>query len=168
MICAEGGRVVWDARLRTPYPVSPPGDLMSQDSTRRSVAVERTGPGRFAVTNVRGGVLTIGTGADADFTPTELLMAAIGGCTAIDVEALTSRRAEPTRFEVEVTAHKVRDEEGNRLTDLAVTFRTAFPEGEGGDAARRVLPEAVARSHDRLCTVGRTVELGTAIATHID
>jgi len=33
-----------------------------------------------------------------------------------------------------------------------VTFRLKFPDGEGGDAARALLPEAVQRSHDRLCT----------------
>ena len=36
------------------------------------------------------------------------------------------------------------------------------------DAARAVLPEAVRRSHDQLCSVGRTVELGTPIAARIE
>src|SRR5664279_1111181 len=138
------------------------------DSTRRSITVRRTRPGHFTLTNDRGGQLVIGTGGDADFTPTELLLAAIGGCTAIDVDILTSRRAEPDSFDVQVDAEKVRDDEGNRLTGIAVTFRIRFPDGEAGDAARAVLPEAAKRSHDRLCTVGRTVELGTPIATRID
>jgi len=38
-----------------------------------------------------------------------------------------------------------------------------FPAGADGDAARAVLPDAIRKSHDRLCTVGRTVELGTPI-----
>ena len=62
---------------------------------------------------------------------------------------------------MEVDGDKVRDEGGNRMEELSVTFRLRFPEGEGGDAARALLPEAVQRSHDRLCTVSRTVELGT-------
>jgi uncharacterized OsmC-like protein len=49
-----------------------------------------------------------------------------------------------------------------------VTFRLTFPDGEGGDAARALLPEAVQRSHDRLCTVSRTVELGTPVTTGIE
>ena len=101
------------------------------------------------------------------FTPTELLLAAIGACTAIDVATLTARRAEPDTFEVQVDAEKVRDEGGNRLADLVVTFSVAFPAGEGGDAARQLLPEAVRRSHDRLCTVSRTVELGTPVVTRV-
>ena len=70
-----------------------------------------------------------GTGGDADFTPTELLLAAIGACTAIDVDILTSRRAEPEDFQVQVGAEKVRDAAGNHLADIAVTFRVVFPPG---------------------------------------
>jgi uncharacterized OsmC-like protein len=47
-------------------------------------------------------------------------------------------------------------------------FRIAFPGGEQGDKARELLPDAVRKSHDRLCTVSRTVELGTPIATWIE
>ena len=92
----------------------------------------------------------------------------IGGCTAVDVDILTSRRAEPDRFEVEVGAEKVRDGSGNHLADITVTFRIAFPAGEGGDKARAILPDAVRQSHERYCTVSRTVELGTPITTHIE
>lgn len=134
----------------------------------REVLVERTAQGRFDVTNSRGGRITVGAGGDAAFTPTELLLAAIGACTAIDVDLLTSRRAEPDEFAIVVDATKVRGEAGNQLSDISVLFRLAFPEGEDGDAARRVLPRAVAMSHDRLCTVGRTVEAGTPIATVIE
>jgi putative redox protein len=67
-----------------------------------------------------------------------------------------------------VDAEKVRDAAGNHLTGLLVTFRISFPDGEPGDKARALLPDAVRKSHDRLCTVGRTVELGTPIATRIE
>jgi len=64
------------------------------------------------------------------------------------VDILTSRRAEPDRFKVRAEADKVRDTNGNRLTDIQVTFQIIFP----GDKARAVLPDAVKKSHDRLCT----------------
>lgn len=67
---------------------------MADDSVRRTVTVDRIAPGMFTVANTRGGQLTFGTGSGIEFTPTELLLAAIGGCTAIDVDILTSRRAE--------------------------------------------------------------------------
>jgi putative redox protein len=137
-------------------------------STYRTVTVARGPHGVLHATNVRGGQLVVGAGGDDGFTPTELLLVALGSCTAADVDALTSRRAEPLSFEVQVEADKVRDNEGNHLTNLTVTFRVEFPPGDVGNAARAVLPEAVQRSHDRLCTVGRTVELGTPVATRVE
>ena len=139
---------------------------MAQD-THRQVRIERVAAGSYTVRNERGGTITVGQGADGEFPPVELLLTAIGTCTAVDVDVLTSRRAEPSAFTVEVGAEKVRDALGNRLTDIAVTFHVSFPEGEGGDAARELLPGAVRRSHDSLCTVRKTVELGTPVKSEI-
>jgi len=138
------------------------------DQTRRMVSITRTSAGRYQAVNSRGATLDFGTGDVDDFTPVELLLTAIGGCTAVDVDILTTRRAEPDSFEVEVGGDKVRDEGGNRMEDLTVTFRLKFPQGEGGDAARALVPDAVKRSHDRLCTVSRAVELGTPVAIRIE
>lgn len=148
-------------------PETYPGS-MSADPGYRTVTVDRDPAGVLHARNVRGGTLPVGPGDDGDFTPTELLLAAISACTAADVDALTTRRAEPESFAVQVEALKVRDDDGNRLSEVTVTFRVSFPEGPDGDAARAVLPEAVRRSHDRLCTVGRTVELATPIETRIE
>ena len=141
---------------------------MADGSVHRAVTVERIAQGVFTATNARGGQLRFGTGSDTDFTPTELLLAAIAGCTAIDVDILTSRRASPDRFQVRAGADKIRDAGGSRLTGIQVTFQIAFPGGPHGDDARAILPDAVRKSHDRLCTVGRTVETGTPIATRIE
>jgi uncharacterized OsmC-like protein len=86
----------------------------------------------------------------------------------IGVDIVTSRRAGPDSFQVRAEASKVRDADGSRLTGIQVTFRIAFPGGEHGDAARGVLPGVVKKSHDRLCPVGRTIEIGTPIATRIE
>ncbi len=139
---------------------------MAQDG-HRQVSIARDAAGKYTVTYERGGTIAVGTGSDGEFTPVELLLAAIGACTSVDVDILTSRRAEPTGFTVDVEAEKTRDERGSRLTDIAVTFRVSFPEGAGGDKARELLPGAVRRSHDSLCTVSRTVELGTPVTPAI-
>ncbi len=141
---------------------------MTTDSVHRSVRLERIENGRYVVTNDRGGQIGVGKGEGTDFTPVDLLLAGIGGCTAIDVDILTSRRAEPEKFEVLDDADKFRAEAGNRLSDIVVTFRIRVPDGEDGDKARALLPDAVRKSHDRLCTVSRTVELGTPIADRIE
>jgi putative redox protein len=141
---------------------------MTTDSAHRRIQLRRIENSRYLASNDHGGQISIGTGQGTDFTPVELLLVAIGGCTAVDVDLLTSRRAEPERFEIAVDAEKVRDAGGNHLADLLVTFRVTFPDGDAGDRARAVLPDAVRKSHDRLCTVSRTVELGTPIATRIE
>ncbi|MCF0091299.1 OsmC family protein [Micromonospora sp. MH99] len=135
------------------------------DDTFRSVEIERTSVGSYVARNVRGGSLSMGTGEDASFTPVELLLAAIGGCSAVDVDHITSRRAEPTGFSVAVSGDKIRDEVGgNRMQNIRVEFTVTFPAGPEGDRAREALPRSLQQSHDRLCTVSRTVELGTPVS----
>jgi putative redox protein len=141
---------------------------MATDVSHRSVTVERVEAGRFAAVNDRGGRVVFSTGSGEDLTPVDLFLAAIGGCTAIDVDILTSRRAEPDSFEIVVDADKVRDDGGNHLVNIEVTYRITFPAGADGDKARAILPEVVRKSHDRLCTVSRTVELGAPVASRIE
>lgn len=133
------------------------------DPTLRGIDLTRIGEGRYKATNGRGGVLPIGSGNDPDFTPVELLLAAIAGCSAIDVDLITGKRADAVSFAVATEGHKVRDEQGNHLVGLKVTFDVTFPEGEDGDRAREALPRALQQTRDRLCTVGRTVALGEPI-----
>jgi uncharacterized OsmC-like protein len=135
---------------------------MSED-TERSIDLTRLQKGRYEAVNARGGRLVVGSGDDEAFTPVELLLAAIAGCSAIDVDAITSKRAEPTRFEVAMRGDKIRDDQGNRLVDLVLRFDVAFGDDDAGRAAYDVLPRAVRMSHDRLCTVSRTVEVGTPV-----
>lgn len=131
--------------------------------THREVELEKIGPARFRATNARGGVVTLGGGQDPDFTPVELLLAALAGCAAVTVDPITARRASATAFRVTATGEKVRDEVGTRMRDLTVSFEVEFPDGPEGDAARAILPSAIARTHDRLCTVSRTVETGEPV-----
>lgn len=137
------------------------------DDTERRIELTRVAKGRYEAVNPRGARLCFGIGDDESFSPVELLLTAIAGCGAADVDYITVKRAEPERFTVTMRADKVRDEDGNHLVDLVLAFDIGFPEGAAGDAAREVLPEAVRRSHDRLCTVSRTIELGTPIETRV-
>lgn len=136
------------------------------NDSARSVSIERTETGRYRVRSAHGAEIDVGGDG---FTPVELLLAAIGTCTAIDTDTATSRHAEPDEFTVTVTGDKVSDRDtGNHLENLAVTFTVRFPEGEQGDRARAMLPRTVALSHDKLCTVGRTVERESPVRTVIE
>jgi putative redox protein len=139
--------------------------MSSQPSeTQRAVELTKIGVDRYKATNVRGGETFFGSGGeDPDFTPVEMFLAAIAGCTALNVDGITRKRAAAETFDMTVSGDKLRDEVGNHLVNLTVTFDIRFPEGEDGDAARAVLPRAMEQSRDRLCTVSRTIELGEPI-----
>lgn len=139
------------------------GMTQSPDPDVRSVSLAKIGEHRFSATNARGGAITVGHGEDPDFTPVELLLAALAGCSALDVDFITGKRSEMASFAAVAEGTKVRDENGNHLVQLSVTFDIAFPEGEAGDRARAVLPDAIEKSQNRLCTVGRTVALGEPV-----
>jgi putative redox protein len=134
-----------------------------EDDTWRGIELERLSLDRYVARNARGGEIVVSSQDDADFTPVELLLVALAGCGAVNVDELTARRAEPEVFRVTGEGHKVRDEGGSRMVDLRVGFALRFPEGEDGDRARAFLPRALQQTHDRICTVSRTVELGEPV-----
>lgn len=144
-----------------------PAELPPEKPKHRHVSLRREETGVYTVTNARGGTLRVG-GSDEDFTAVELLLSAIAACSSIDVDYVTGRRAQPDAFDVDVDAEKVGDERGNHLEDIVMTYRVAFPEGTAGDTARRLLPDIVRKSHERLCTVSRTIMLGTDITTKVE
>jgi uncharacterized OsmC-like protein len=131
--------------------------------SRRTVQLSRIGKHHFQATNSRGGTLSFGRSQTGEFTPVELLLVAIAGCTAMDVDAITVKRSEPSRFLLSCSGHYSRSVQGNHITDIKVDFDVEFPDDEGGRAAADVLEIAIKKSHDRLCTVTRTVELGTPV-----
>ena len=139
--------------------------MTEQPEPRYRVTVERTAAGTYVARNRRGGEIRFSTGEDGGFAPVELLLAAIAGCSSIDVDTLVTRRAEPESFVATVTGGRDRNDAGaSFVTDIDVSFDLAFGEGDGADKARALLPEAVRLSHDRLCTVSNTVQRGTPVA----
>ncbi len=108
--------------------------------THRSIDLHQIGEHRWKATNARGGGVSIGPGEDPDFTPVELLLAALVGCGAADLDYIAGKRAPFETFAARAEGHKVRDEDGSHLVQLKVTFDVTFPAGEGGDAAREILP----------------------------
>lgn len=137
--------------------------MAEEPEPRYQVTVERTSAGHFVARNRRGGEVAFGTGEDL-FSPVELMLAAIAGCSSVDVDTLVTRRAEPLSFVATATGERDKDEAGaSYATDLAVVFDLVFGDGEGADKAREVLPHAVRMSHDRLCTVSNTIQRGTPV-----
>lgn len=115
------------------------------------------------------------SGAEFDFgsaeglpTPVELLLAAIAGCSAIDVDTVASRRTEPENFSVRASGNVLDEDGAKRLDDIALTFELGFPDNAAGRAAAAAAPRSLALSHDKYCTVSRTVEHATAVTMTAD
>jgi putative redox protein len=138
------------------------------DDTHRWVTIERLDEGIYLARNARGLELRFGSKDPEGFRPVELLLAALAGCSAVDVDVVTGRRSPATSFTVRADAEVVRRDGRNVLSDVELRFRVRFPDGPDGDAARAVLPRAVAVSHERTCTVSRTLEAPTGVSVRIE
>ena len=112
--------------------------------THRFVTLDRVEEGAYVARNARGGALRIGGDGD-EFTSVELLLAAIAACSAVDVDLVTGRRASPEVFTARVDAHKVREDGGNMLRDIVLTFDVTFPEGPAGDGLGQHSPARLPR-----------------------
>ncbi|THE18578.1 OsmC family peroxiredoxin [Kocuria rosea] len=138
-----------------------------QDPTLRSIELTRTATGRYTARNTAGAEIAFGQGENL-LSPVELLLAAIAGCSSIDVDTVTSRSSEPSQFRVKATGHKVAEHHGaNHLERLQLSFHLSFPDDAGGRKAAGLVDRLVALSHDKYCTVSRTVERGTPVGHDI-
>ncbi|MDO5498669.1 MAG: OsmC family protein [Propionibacteriaceae bacterium] len=125
------------------------------------VHLVRTGEGRYVAMNRNGIEIELGQGHDV-FSPVELLLAALAGCSAIDLDAATTRHAEPEVFKVGVEADKS-SEGGNHLENVQVNFSLRFPDTEEGREAKSMVDRVLKLSHEKLCTVARTLENETPV-----
>ncbi len=138
----------------------------SPDPALRSVELSRVSTGHYRARNGAGAQIEFGQG-EGLLTPVELLLAAIAGCSSIDVDVATSRSAEPTGFRVDATAYNLTEDGANRVNDINLFFNLAFPDDEHGRKAASMVKRLVALSHDKYCTVSRTVERGTAVTNNV-
>lgn len=83
--------------------------------------------------------------------PSELVLAGLGGCTAIDVVSILSKmRQQLTRFEVQVTGHE-RPEHPQSFEVIDVRYHL------WGDLERDRVDRAIRLSRDRYCVVAHLV-----------
>jgi uncharacterized OsmC-like protein len=120
------------------------------------VQVQRVAPAKFVATNGRGASITVGRSQDgADFSPIELLMAALGTCAGLSADHVISRRlGEDAAINVVVEADK--DVEADKLTAMRTRFDLDMSVLSEEDQA--LLVKLVGKAVERTCTVSHTVE----------
>ncbi len=134
-----------------------------EQSEHKSVTLVRESEGVYVATNAQGAQLRFGYNVEGALSSVELLLAAIAGCSSTDVDMMTSRRSEPTRFVVTSEGDKVKEDGKAIMRNLRLTFDLEFPEGEAGDKARARVDTAIKSAHESTCTVSRTVEAGVPV-----
>lgn len=93
----------------------------------------------------------------------EYLLATVAGCTAVDLDVVTSRRAKPETFDVHVEGDRVSEDGASRLSEVHVGFDLSFPDTPEGNQARKLVDNLIRISHEKDCTVSRTVENPTRV-----
>lgn len=131
----------------------------------RQTKIERIDRLRYRAYGANGATLDFGVG-ESLLTPVELLLAAIAGCSSVDVDAGTSRRSTPEVFEVLASALKQTEDGAVRLDDVEVDFDVRFPADEQGAKAQKMVDRLIQLSEQKDCTVSRTVEHPTNVSFH--
>lgn len=102
-------------------------------------------------------VVLIGWGGEGVQAPTplELMLLALGSCTAIDVYSLLSERGATVRsLEVLLEAERA-ESPPKRLTKVRLTYVV-----EASGAGRKEVEEAIKFSMEKYCSVGATIKEG--------
>ena len=89
-----------------------------------------------------------------------------GELIGADIDAVVSRRAEPTGFEVEASADAVRGTNGNTLDNLELRVRLGLPSDSSGAAA--LAPRAAQYSMERTSAVAKVLQTQTSISMKLE
>lgn len=92
-------------------------------------------------------------GHDTGFRPTQLLLAAVGGCSAIDVVMILKKQKQRIdSFEIEVDGEKEAVEEYSLFRNIVIHFKLK------GEIELEKAERAVQLSIDKYCSVSKTLE----------
>jgi putative redox protein len=106
------------------------------------------------VTNKHGTELLVDIDGERGLSPLELLLAALGACSAVDFAILMRKQRDPVEpLHLEVDG----DKEDQRMQWLRVTYHVH----EGAD--ERKVERSRSKVANDLCTVSRTIASGTPV-----
>ncbi len=92
-------------------------------------------------------------GHNSGFRPTQLLLAAVGGCSAIDVVMILKKQKQRIdSFEIEVDGEKEKVEEYSLFKDITIHFKLK------GEIELEKAERAVQLSIEKYCSVSKTLE----------
>jgi len=101
-------------------------------------------------------------GSGTGMRPMQLLLAALGGCSAIDViHILKKQKQEPGSFQIEVSGTREVFKDYSLFRAIDIHFII------GGNVSREKAERAVELSMEKYCSVAKTLEPTAKITYHI-
>lgn len=121
--------------------------------TTHTLVLHRLCGHRFAGVNEAGDKVIIdGDQPPIGLRPMELLLAALGSCTAYDVIDIMAKKRQPlARYRVELEGTRA-DQHPKRYTHITITHY-----GSGPEVTEAALARSATLSHDKYCPVSATL-----------
>ena len=91
------------------------------------------------------------------------LLVTVAECSAVNVDDVNSRRAEPEAVDVHVEGDRVNEDGASRPSEVRVGFDLSFPDTPEDNQARKLVDNLIRISYEKDCTVSRTVENPTLV-----
>jgi uncharacterized OsmC-like protein len=116
------------------------------------------GDGTVSAENEHGAHMVMGPSGPDRFSPVELLVVALGGCSGMDfVELMDKQRRPVAPLELDVTAERAPGNQ-QRLAWLRVAYHLQVDARDAAkvERARRMIPE-------KTCTISRTLVHGCSV-----
>lgn len=119
---------------------------------------------RFRASNDLGRTILLDSGQDAVApNPTEVLLAALGGCSGMDVIAiLRKKRQHVTAYTIELNGQR-RDEHPRAYTAIELVHRFT-----GMDLSAAAIEEAIRLSDTKYCSVHATLAPGVVVTSRFE
>lgn len=93
-------------------------------------------------------------GENKGFRPMQMLLAALGGCSSIDVVSILKKQRQVLEaFDIEIDGEREAGKEPSLFQDILVTFKLT-----GASLDPEKVKKAVALSMDKYCSVAKTLE----------
>lgn len=132
--------------------------------TTKTVVLHQIGGHRFVGQNETGDrILVDGDQPAIGPRPTDLLLAALGSCTAYDVVDIMAKKRQPlARYRIEITGTQA-DTHPRRFTHITVTHY-----GAGPAVTETALARAADLSHTRYCAVAASLNTEITVQTVVE
>jgi putative redox protein len=129
----------------------------------KEIVAEWRGGGAFTATNAAGGVVYMGKIADQPglspgLSPMELLLAALAGCTGVDVASILEKKRQPLK-EMKIRVRGKRRETYPRVyTEIEVQYLFW-----GDGLSEQAVQQAIALSEEKYCSVSSMLKSAAEI-----